>query len=145
MIFSLNLKLIKRCNIFKWTGQFELVPSKLLPGILGMSSPPSSSVDADTADRISHDFKLKKIPGFTGCASKQGKGPIILCFNDTAIPLKASAFEDRKQASSGLVVLNCLTPGYTKVPYSCGAGDKYKVHACSPFLHAVCMCAKREV
>lgn len=87
-------------------------------------------LDVECAARLSSDFKDKNPYAFTGCTSRQSKGPIIQCFNDADIPLKASMFGDKKQTSVGFVVIDCKVDGYTRVPYACGPGDKYKVCVC---------------
>ncbi len=57
----------------------------------------------------------------------------VLCINDGEIPLTIDGFGDKKQISVGLIVVDCLMEGYTKVPYECVSGDKYKV-CCTAYI-----------
>ena len=77
--------------------------------------------------RLSSDFKLKECPAFIGSTGREGKGPKVWAFNDSDIPLAISGFNDKKQVSVGLVVVDCSMGGYTRVPYECTSGDRYKV------------------
>ena len=79
------------------------------------------------ADKLSNDLKLRECPAFVGALGRQTKGGKLLCINDGEIPLDASLFGDKTQISVGLIVVDCLMEGYTKVPYECVSGDKYKV------------------
>ena len=79
------------------------------------------------AERLSNELKIKECPAFVGAIGRQAKGPKVLCINDAEIPLTMEGFNDKKQISVGLIVVDCLMEGYTKVPYECVSGDKYKV------------------
>ena len=80
---------------------------------------------AAAAARMSKDFKIKECPAYLGCMGSQGKGFKVLCMNDAEIPLTYLGFKDKKQASCGLIVINCLMDGFSKVPYeSAKAGAK---------------------
>jgi hypothetical protein len=87
----------------------------------------SSSDQVDYAARLSNDFKIKECPAFIGATGKQTKGPKVLCFNDADIPLTVEGFKDRKQLNVGLVVVDCLSDGYTRVPYECTNNGVYKL------------------
>lgn len=43
-------------------------------------------------------------------------------FNDTEIPLTTDAFNGKKQVNVGLVVVDCLSEGFSRVPYECTNG-----------------------
>jgi hypothetical protein len=75
--------------------------------------------NAEYAARLSTNFKIKECPAFISTTGKQTKGPKVLCFNDADIPLTVEGFKDRKQINVGLVVVDCLSDGYTRVPYEC--------------------------
>jgi hypothetical protein len=92
-----------------------------------MSEGGSSSSKAEYAAQLSSDFKIKECPAFISATGKQTKGPKILCFNDADIPLTVDGFKDRKQINVGLVVVDCMSDGYTRVPYECTNNGVYKV------------------
>lgn len=79
------------------------------------------------AARLSSDFKLKSCPAFVGCTGTQAKGPKVLCFNNQDIPLKPEGFGEKKQLIVEFVVVDCKMAGFTRVPYFCTGGDKYKL------------------
>jgi hypothetical protein len=87
----------------------------------------SSNSKAEYAAQLRADFKIKECPAFISATGKQTKGPKILCFNDADIPLTVDGFKDRKQINVGLVVVDCLSDGYTRVPYECTNNGVYKV------------------
>lgn len=87
----------------------------------------NNNSDEAAALRLSSDFKLKECPAFIGSTGREGKGPKVWAFNDADIPLSISGFNDKKQVSVGLVVVDCSMSGYTRVPYECTSGDRYKV------------------
>ena len=67
------------------------------------------------ADRLSNELKVKECPAFVGALGRQTKGPKVLCINDAEIPLTVEGFNDKKQISVGLIIVDCLLEGYTKV------------------------------
>ena len=83
--------------------------------------------NVEYAARLSADFKIKECPAFISTTGKQTKGPKVLCFNDADIPLTVDGFKDRKQINVGLVVVDCLSDGYTRVPYECTNNGVYKL------------------
>ncbi len=52
---------------------------------------------AAAAAKLSNDLKIKECPAFVGSLSRQSKGPKLLCFTDSDIPLTFAGFGDKKQ------------------------------------------------
>ena len=69
------------------------------------------------AAKLSADFKIKECPAFVHFAGKQSRGAKVLAFNDAEIPLTAEAFNGKKQVNVGFVLVDCLSEGFSRVPY----------------------------
>jgi hypothetical protein len=102
------------------------MPSSSEESVVGSSI---IKVDAEFASKMSADFKIKECPAFVNMSGKQTRGAKVLAFNDSDVPLTVDAFNGKKQVNVGLIVVDCLSDGFSRVPYECSKNGVYKSSA----------------
>ena len=68
------------------------------------------------------DFKIRNSPAFVQFTGKQTRGPKVLVWCDADIPLTQAGFHGKKQVGANFTVVDCLSEGFSKVPYEFANG-----------------------
>lgn len=78
-----------------------------------------------TVRELATAFATKSRPAFRGTI-EETKGPQLLVINDIKIPCTPGEFGDNTQVHANYGILEVESTGFTKVPLTCGADNKWK-------------------